>query len=82
MNSEKAEELLDMASEITVHSGNIASWNKLRRKGALSPTAEVSIEWSLDLPFRWYSARGTPFIGGVACVFTVLLKGHHITPQE
>lgn len=33
--------VLGKAVEVTVHSGNVASWNKLRRKGGLTSTDEV-----------------------------------------
>ena len=35
------EAVLQDADRITVHSGNIASWKKLRRRAALSSTDEV-----------------------------------------
>lgn len=35
------EAVLQAADRITVHSGNIVSWNKLRRKAALTTTDEV-----------------------------------------
>ena len=41
LNGAVASELLGSTSSILVHSGNIASWSKLRRKGFLSPTDEV-----------------------------------------
>lgn len=40
-NAERAGELLSAVPSILVHSGNVASWNKLRRKGVLAPTDEV-----------------------------------------
>lgn len=43
LNDERAGELLSSASSVLVHSGNVASWNKLRRKGVLTPTDEVSL---------------------------------------
>ena len=36
-------ERLASASQLLVHSGNIASWNKLRKKGVLTTTDEVSV---------------------------------------
>ena len=36
------EAVLQDADRITVHSGNIASWNKLRRRAILTTTDEVS----------------------------------------
>ena len=33
--------VLGKAAEVTVHSGNVASWNKLRKKGGLTSTDEV-----------------------------------------
>ena len=41
LNGANAVEFLGSAASIFVHSGNIASWSKLRRKGVLSPTDEV-----------------------------------------
>lgn len=41
-NSALAGSVLGEATEVTVHSGNIASWNKLRRKGAMTTTDEVN----------------------------------------
>ncbi len=41
MDSERAEQLLKAAREATVHSGNITTWSKLRRKGVLTTTDEV-----------------------------------------
>ena len=38
--------VLGKAVEVTVHSGNVASWNKLRRKGGLTSTDEVG-SWSV-----------------------------------
>lgn len=38
------EAVLQAADRITVHSGNIVSWNKLRRKAALTTTDEVRAE--------------------------------------
>lgn len=38
------EAVLQAADRITVHSGNIVSWNKLRRKAALTTTDEVRPE--------------------------------------
>ena len=35
------EAVLQDAERITVHSGNIASWNKLRRRAVLTTTDEV-----------------------------------------
>ena len=43
LNVEHAREVLSSAESVLVHSGNIASWNKLRRKGVLTPTDEVSV---------------------------------------
>ena len=40
--------VLGKAVEVTVHSGNVASWNKLRRKGGLTSTDEVG-SWSVYL---------------------------------
>lgn len=44
LNAERAGQLLASTSSVLVHSGNVASWNKLRRKGVLTPTDEVSLE--------------------------------------
>ena len=41
-NSAVAGSVLGQAAEVTVHSGNIASWNKLRRKGVMTSTDEVN----------------------------------------
>lgn len=41
-NSALAGSVLGQATEVTVHSGNIASWNKLRRKGAMTTADEVN----------------------------------------
>ena len=38
-----AERLLGAATEVAVHSGNIASWNKLRKKGVMTTTDEVRL---------------------------------------
>ncbi len=48
LNVERAKNLLSSASSVMVHSGNVASWNKLRRKGVLTPTDEVSSTLSLS----------------------------------
>ena len=40
---EKSDRLLS-ATQILLHSGNIASWSKLRKKGVLKSTDEVSGE--------------------------------------
>ena len=32
---------LDASSSVLLHSGNIASWNKLRKKGVVTSTDEV-----------------------------------------
>ena len=37
-------ERLAAAKQLLLHSGNIASWSKLRKKGALKTTEEVSAE--------------------------------------
>ena len=37
-----ASEALSSVESLLVHSGNVASWNKLRRKGVLTSTDEVS----------------------------------------
>lgn len=37
-NADKAKELLDSASTVLLHSGNIASWNKLKKRGPLNST--------------------------------------------
>ena len=42
LNAERAGDLLSCASSVLLHSGNVASWNKLRRKGVLTSTDEVS----------------------------------------
>lgn len=42
LNSDCAGELLGSASNLIMHSGNIASWSKLRKKGVLTSTDEVS----------------------------------------
>lgn len=41
MSSGRASDLLSSADSVLVHSGNVASWNKLRRKGVLTSTDEV-----------------------------------------
>lgn len=41
LNAERAKELLSSVSSVLVHSGNVASWNKLRKKGVLTSTDEV-----------------------------------------
>lgn len=41
------EAVLQDADRITVHSGNIASWNKLRRRAVLTTTDEVGYRDSL-----------------------------------
>lgn len=41
MSSQSASDLLSSADSVLVHSGNVASWNKLRRKGVLTSTDEV-----------------------------------------
>ena len=38
------EAVLQDADRITLHSGNIASWNKLRRRALLTTTDEVCVE--------------------------------------
>ena len=40
-NAERAEGLLAAAGHVTVHTGNIASWSRLRKKGVLNSTDEV-----------------------------------------
>lgn len=42
LNAERAGDFLSSASSVLVHSGNVASWNKLRRKGVLTPTDELT----------------------------------------
>ena len=41
VNAERAEGLLAAAERVTLHSGNIASWSRLRKKGVLNSTDEV-----------------------------------------
>lgn len=45
LNAERASDLLSCTGSVLVHSGNVASWSKLRRKGVLTPTAEVTSYW-------------------------------------
>lgn len=42
LNAERASDLLTSTRSVLIHSGNVASWNKLRRKGVLTPTDEVA----------------------------------------
>ena len=42
LTAEHAKNVLSSTSSVMVHSGNVASWNKLRRKGVLTSTDEVS----------------------------------------
>ena len=53
LNAERARDLLSGASSVLLHSGNVASWNKLRRKGVLTPTDEVTTELA-----SWLNCRG------------------------
>ena len=41
-------ERLASASQLLIHSGNIASWSKLRKKGVLTTTDEVSVNLSAE----------------------------------
>lgn len=40
------EAVLQDADRLTIHSGNIASWNKLRRRAVLTTTDEVRLQTS------------------------------------
>lgn len=40
--TEGSVEVLRSCKRVVVHSGNIASWSKLRKRGVLTSTAEVS----------------------------------------
>ncbi len=39
---ERGVELLGSSARVIMHSGNIASWSKLRKRGVLTSTAEVA----------------------------------------
>ncbi len=39
--TERSVEAFSSCDRVVVHSGNIASWNKLRKRGVLTSTAEV-----------------------------------------
>ena len=45
LDAERAKVLLSTAPSLLVHSGNVASWNKLRKKGVLTSTDEVGEGW-------------------------------------
>ncbi len=40
--TERGVELLGSSARVIMHSGNIASWSKLRKRGVLTSTAEVA----------------------------------------
>ena len=40
--TERGVELLGLSARVIMHSGNIASWSKLRKRGVLTSTAEVA----------------------------------------
>ena len=44
---DKSDRLL-AAKQVLLHSGNIATWNKLRKKGVLKTTDEVCLESERD----------------------------------
>ena len=50
--------LLEAAAKITVHSGNITSWSKLRKKGAMTMTTTDEVRHATDImSTRWIFLR-------------------------